>query len=193
MVGAIKPSFSSPETSLFSVSIDDVQSPPIQDNFGRSKSEKMRFEHEGYTLTPIAGFDVSARVLGSKRYHFGREADLSPVDLALGWGQMSRSEILSDLKISQRGRFYFWRAPSNQKPIPKSQIIRSSSNMHMIPMDKDVERAIKKIGKDEVVRIKGYLVNVNHKDGWRWRSSTSRKDTGNGACEFIYVTHVARL
>jgi hypothetical protein len=178
---------------LFSVSIEDVQSSPKQDNFGRSKSGKMRFEHEGYTITPIAGFDVSARVLGSKRYHLGREADLSPVDLALGWGQMSQSEVLREIKISQRGRFYFWRTPSNQEPISRSQIIRSSSNMHMIPMDKSVARALKSIGKNDVVRIKGYLVNVNHKDGWRWRSSTSRTDTGNGACELIYVTHVATL
>ncbi|HRN63018.1 MAG TPA: hypothetical protein PLF73_11205, partial [Luteimonas sp.] len=43
------------------------------------------FNLQAGTLTPLAGFSVSARVLGRKDYSTGREADFSPTDLALGW------------------------------------------------------------------------------------------------------------
>lgn len=40
----------------------------------------------GFELTPLASFNIRARVLSTENYYFGREADLSPIDLALGWG-----------------------------------------------------------------------------------------------------------
>ena len=39
----------------------------------------------------------------------------------------------------------------------------------------------------EVVKLSGYLVQVNASDGWHWKSSLIREDTGNGACEVVYV------
>ena len=41
-----------------------------------------------YTITPLARYTITAVVLSRERYHNDREADLSPVDLALGWGPM---------------------------------------------------------------------------------------------------------
>jgi hypothetical protein len=40
------------------------------------------------------------------------------------------------------------------------------------------------------VRIEGWLVEAVAPDGWRWRSSTTRDDSGNGACELIYVCSI---
>ena len=61
--------------------------------------------------------------------------------------------------------------------------------MHIIHKDKDVLKEIISIGNGEHVILHGYLVNVNFKDG-PWKSSLSRSDTGNGACEITYVTSV---
>ena len=38
--------------------------------------------------------------------------------------------------------------------------------------------------------MNGYLVDVDHESGWRWRTSMSRTDTGAGACEIVYVESV---
>jgi hypothetical protein len=46
-------------------------------------------QKNGYQIAALATFDIRARVIRSTRYWFGRESDLSPVDLALGWGAMS--------------------------------------------------------------------------------------------------------
>ena len=36
-------------------------------------------------------------------------------------------------------------------------------------------------------RLRGYLVRVEAADGWQWRSSLSRADTGAGACELVLL------
>ncbi len=141
--------------------------------------------HKGYQLQPLHHFVIEARVLGAEHYRLDREAELAPVDLAMGWGRMSDEEILDQIEIKQNGRFYFWRTP--QFPIPREEIETHSANMHMIPSNDYLESQLKKVRKGQVVRISGILVEAKAKDGWHWRSSTTRQDTGNGACELIYV------
>jgi hypothetical protein len=139
----------------------------------------------GYRIQPLESFALEARVLGAEHYRLGREAELSPVDLALGWGPMSDSAVLAKIDISQGNRFYYWRV--EQFPIPRREIEMNSANMHMIPGNDKVARALASVRTGSVVRLEGYLVEVSASDGWRWRSSLTREDTGNGACELVWV------
>jgi len=148
------------------------------------------FTHKGYQVTPLAEFSLDARILGTEHYNLGRESDLSPVDLALGWGPMSDSAIISQLSISQSGRFYHWSA--SRLPIPKQAISSHSANMHMVPADTRVEKALKSLREGEVVRIAGYLIRADAPDGWHWVSSLTRDDSGNGACELVWVREISR-
>lgn len=140
---------------------------------------------KGYQVTPIAKFDITARLLSSENYRFGREAELSPIDFALGWGPMSDEAVLDKIDISQSGRFYFWHVDAF--PISRQDIETHSANMHMIPVDGSVERLLKAVRVGQVVHIKGYLVEAKAADGWRWKSSLTRNDTGSGACELVLV------
>ena len=143
------------------------------------------FPFKGYTLQPLQNFQIEARVLASETYRADREADLSPIDLALGWGPMSDSAVLDKIRISQSSRFYYWHV--DEFPIPRQDIERSSANMHMIPADGVIERRLKAVRPGQTVRIDGWLVEAQANDGWRWRSSLTRDDTGAGACEVIFV------
>ena len=144
------------------------------------------FNIDDYRVTKKAVFDIKARVLSTEKYFMGREGDLSPIDLALGWGPMSNQGVLDQLDISQSGRWFRWRYEGSP-PVHERQIISSSSNMHMIPANSSIARDLKKLRKGEVIRLKGFLVDVDHESGWNWRSSMSRTDTGAGACELVYV------
>ena len=64
-------------------------------------SSLRRFDKDGYALTPLAGFSIEARVLSREDYRFGREAELSPTDLALGWGRMREDAVLAGLSLSR--------------------------------------------------------------------------------------------
>jgi hypothetical protein len=159
-----------------------VAASPLQEPVG---AQRLHLSKTGYRVTALQRFSLEARVLGTERYWFDRGAELAPVDLALGWGPMSDSAVLDQISISQSNRFHFWRVA--QFPIPRHDIEVNSANMHMIPADSEVERTLKGLRVGEVVRVSGYLVEAVGDDGWRWRSSLTRADTGNGACELVWV------
>jgi hypothetical protein len=162
---------------------------PLQTNVPAALSP---FRLKPATLRPLAGFSVDARVLSRQDYRSGRESDLSPTDLALGWGRMRDETVLAQLDISQSGRWYLYRW-SGSPPIPVDEIVRSSANMHVIPANDDVARALDGVHRGDRVRIDGWLVEADAPDGWIWRSSLSRDDSGEGACEVVYACALARL
>ena len=158
---------------------------PVQIN----RSNLAAFSAGDYQLTPAAEFSLQARVLSTTRYRTGREADLSPIDLALGWGPMSDSEVIDQLQITQGNRFYFYRW-QNEPPIPPRDIVEHSANMHMIPASDEVRRQLQKVRVGQIVSISGYLVRIQAPDGWHWNSSMTRTDSGNGACELVWVEEI---
>jgi hypothetical protein len=145
-------------------------------------------QKDEFRIKPLATFDIRARVILAKRYWFGQGSGLAPVDLALGWGVMSDSNILQHFKFSQSDRFYYWSTDSF--PVPREVIQSHTANMHMIPANNAIEKALKAVRSGNIVRVKGYLVEAFAPNGWRWKSSLSRTDTGRGACEIIWVESI---
>jgi hypothetical protein len=140
------------------------------------------------TLVTRARFVLTARVLSREDYRFDAGASLAPIDLALGWGRMSDPAVLAQIQISQGNRFYHWQV--QQFPIPRREIEQSSANMHMIPADDTARRELEHVHAGEVIHLEGFLVDASRPDGWRWHTSMTRDDTGDGACELVYVESV---
>jgi len=151
-----------------------VAEAPLQ----RSLTNPASWEKDGYSIIPLAEFETNARVLHIKKYSRGRESDLSPVDLALGWGAMSDQKVLDQIDISQSGRWYEWRV--KVFPVPQRIIETSSSNMHIIPVDDEVEEVLGSLRKGNIIQFSGYLVKVTASDGWHWTSSLTREDVVRG-------------
>jgi len=150
-------------------------------------------EKAGWTLKPLAGYVIEARVLGRKRYASDATSALSPFDLALGWGRMSDESVLERLDISQGARFYHWQYWGSA-PIPEKEIVTHSANVHVIPADDAVEAKIASLRLGALVKLQGWLVEATHSQADRpWRSSLSRDDEGEGACEIILVQSVTEI
>jgi hypothetical protein len=98
---------------------------------------------------------------------------------------MANSAVRRKIAVSQSGRWYYWRV--SEFPIPQREIEIHSANMHMIPATPAIEDRLTALRTGDVVRLRGYLVEVWARDGWRWRSSLSREDTGAGACEVVWL------
>lgn len=143
------------------------------------------FRHEDYLIQPLARYTLQARVLSRSDYRFDAGASLSPTDLALGWQRMSDSAVLERMQIDQGARWYTWRADA--PPLPADEITRSSANTHLIAGNAAVAAALGRVRAGSVVRLEGMLVEAARDDGWRWRSSLSREDSGGGACELLWV------
>lgn len=162
----------------------------VPDNFAimelpfQSETHNQPFNFKGYEIRPMADFTLKARILSYKYYSSDKEAELSPVDLALGWGPMSQSKVLDKIDISQRNRWYFW--STENFPIPRNEIEINSANMHIIPGNEDISKRLENVKRGQIVELKGHLVECIQ-DGWRWKSSLTRNDTGGGACEVLFV------
>jgi hypothetical protein len=174
-----------PNTARLPPVLLKITDDPVQENLSRADS----FSFRGYTITPLADFTITARVLSRENYYLDRAADLSPADLALGWGPMADSAVLDKISISQSGRWYHWHV--DEFPIPRREIETHSANMHMIPADSAVAGQLTHVHKDNIISLHGKLVRINANDGWHWQSSLTRDDTGDGSCEVIWVESLA--
>ena len=153
--------------------------PPVQNNLANPE----QIVHGDYLIAKLAEFSIKAKVLSVKRY----SSDLSPADLVLGWGPMSDESVIAQITISQSNRWYYWRTA--EYPISHRDIETHSANMHMIPVTTDIAEQLRRVRKGDIVEFYGYLVEVKSGDGWYWRSSLTREDTGDHSCEVVLVEY----
>lgn len=104
---------------------------------------------------------------------------------------MSDQSIIDKLEISQSNRWYHWRA--DILPIPSREIILNSANVHIIPKEETLKKKFDEVFRGSLIEMKGYLVEVTTADGWRWKSSLKRDDTGGGSCELFWVEEITIL
>jgi len=160
-----------------------VSEAPVQQTI----SEIKPFVFKHHLISPLASFTLQAKVLAKENYYLGPESTLSPVDLALGWGQMSDQSIIDKIQFSQSGRWYRWSVQAF--PIPKRAIETQSANMHMIPSADWIESKLQQVKQGQIIALTGYLVRADaDESGWYWQSSLTRDDVGAGACELVYIT-----
>lgn len=150
-----------------------------------------KWSSAGFRFTGVAEFELVARVLIATPISEDAEAQLSPVDLTLGWGPMADPAFLKNINLSHSGRFYHWETQDSS--IDTNQVISHSANMHMIPKDRKVDRILRQIKEGEVISLTGYLVDVEaEEDGWHWETSRTRSDSGAGACEVVWLDAISR-
>ena len=166
-----------------------IASDPTQENL---PTNEPTFDFGDFHLKPLARFDLDARLLHSRVYRFDPGAPLVPIDLAVGWGPMSDQQVLDRMHITQSMRF-FWYEYQLPPPIPKEQIISHATNIHIIPSTPELAATCKSLRYGSLVHLKGELVEATGPHIGTWRSSLSRTDTGNGACELLYLEEMEIL
>lgn len=145
-----------------------------------------------FHLKALARFSIDARVLHRKRYRYDREAELVPLDLAVGWGPMSDQAVLDRLEITQASRFFYYEY-KGVPPIPRDEINSHATNLHLIPSSKEISARCNALRSGDLIHLSGLLVEASGEGIGTWRSSLSRTDTGNGACELVWVEDVGKL
>jgi hypothetical protein len=165
-----------------------VPSDPEQTNV--TESEKP-IEYGTFHLMPLAHFELDARLLHRKVYHWDRQSRLAPLDLAVGWGPMSDQSILDRLRISQSMRFFWYEY--QQPPIAKEEIISHATNLHIIPATPKIASLCKSLRVGSLFHLSGELVEATGPNIGTWRSSLTRTDSGNGACELVWVDELSPL
>jgi len=154
----------------------------------RDLDEPRSFAARGVTFDERARYDLTVRLLRKERYRIDGAASIAPWDLAVGWGPMSDSEVLDQLEITQSGRFFYWRLrdPANFS-LPPHDLVASAGQIHAIPANAEVESQLATIRRGQILTLHGYLVDVRGPSGLRWNTSLTREDSGDGACEIMWI------
>jgi hypothetical protein len=166
--------------------VDPSHEPAQRDELPNSAAIELRTWEGPFRLTPLAHYAIEARVLSREPYWFGWQSELSPLDLALGWGRMADPSVDDVISWRQAGRWYFfhWSAQSAYR---NEDITVQSANVHIIPASDNLARALSRLDKNRVIELEGELVRVDDDSGHHWTSSLSRTDSGDGSCELMYV------
>ena len=159
---------------------------PIQEPTDRAPFERV-VGNRRYRITPRYRFDQSAKVMSARAYRWGREGALLPEDLALAWGPVLAPPYAGRLSFSQYSRFFFWR--TKDLSLDRGTIVSHTANVHVFPRTTRLKRAVRAVTKGDVVRLEGFLVDIDDTSGsgFHWGTSTSRQDEGPNSCETIYL------
>lgn len=180
------------------ISVEEITTPldplenPVQNNVRDFKNFTFNKGNLLLLIFPQKEYEITAKVVSKKRYRGGWDAKLASYDMALAWGKLTEPGMKKFIKYSQMRRFYFYKF-TRDCPLTQDYIGKHSSNNHLIPANKNILNVFRKIKKGDIIQLWGYLVNVKgtYRGGdVNWKTSTSRTDTGNGACEVIYVEKV---
>lgn len=151
-----------------------------------SRTDAGPWPYGAYNVMPLYRYDITARVLAKEHYINDMEAKLVPYDLVLGWQEMSDSDVIKQISISQSDRWYHLRWRGTVRGIDTHALSLKSGNMHIIPGSDDVAQALEQLAKGNVIRMQGYLVEVKG-PGIDWRSGTGPDAEGPKGCKLIWA------
>ena len=181
-----------PVGKLATIEVVDVSQEPEQVDISASTPFVMKIIHGSLSVTPKAKYHIAAMIVGVREYSSGWNSQISPADLALAWGGLAAMDYDTYIEYEQRGRWYYYKF-NKMSPFDKRYIGSHSANNHIIPATDNIKNIIAKLQVKQIVALEGYLVNV---DGvyegekvW-WHSSLTREDSGDGACELMYVNKI---
>ncbi len=170
----------------------DTSRDPVQIPYKADEPIVMEIKNGYFTITPVAEYKISGVVVGKGTYSSDWDGEISPVDLAISWGELAQPESSQYIDYTQGNRWYFCQYKPGS-PFDNSYIISHSSNNHIIPSTENIRRAVKAIKRKDKIVLEGFLVNLKgiYKDQpVAWNTSLSRTDAGNGSCELFYVSKV---
>jgi len=148
-----------------------------------------------YTITPRFAYDLSGMVVSthdaassSDTFHGEMKDYVNVVDLCVVWGSTAREEIYKEYSFSNNDTFCFG-APKSEKS--RAIDIPTMSNNHLVTNSPTLAAELRKVRPGDQVRFAGYLISYSRQienNGTISRNtSTVRTDTGDGACEVVYV------
>jgi len=152
-----------------------------------------------YWVKPLFNYELYGLVVSQHRSdslldssHRRWRDYLNIKDLCVVWGKNIDSGIYRKLKFRNRDFTCMCEFPD----LKTAQLFSWShvSNNHILSADKALSRRILAARPGDQVHFRGYLVEYSQPaNQFRRGSSTVRDDSGNGACETVFVTHFTIL
>jgi hypothetical protein len=175
---------------LPSLEIDPLQTATQQKPFD--------FSYQGavYHIVPKAKYIIQGLVISHNNisgigdmYHTSKSVDVK--DLCLAWGKNTDPAVLNGYKIWSEPWCCHFQGSQDSLPLDLERF----SNNHLLAATAQVKEIINSVDKGDQVRIEGMLIDYNPSECPECvrASSLVRTDTGDGACEVIFVEKISIL
>ena len=149
------------------------------------------FNEVEYLVEPEYDYDITGMIVSyrhhdnNSRMHRLANDHLNMLDVCVVWGDNTVSAQLDKLN--------FWNGIFTGNVQTRNQAAWDSFNMdqlsnnHLISDDETIRDRVRDIQIGDQVRVRGYLVGYSSTGVGKRGTSTTRTDTGDGACETIFV------
>jgi hypothetical protein len=190
---------------------------PAPETFDRSRLEApiqtptdrepftVRVRDQEYRIEPKAEFALDGVVVSYSNadaikniwHHKSWKDFLNLRDLCVVWGENVTSGVYRDMRF-RNDSWTCWASWSDPAVTARFKM-NALSNNHLLTDDRAIKDALMSAEPGDQIRFKGVLVEyVNVGNGYARGTSLTRDDTGNGACETVYldefeVLHKANL
>ncbi|MEM6514077.1 MAG: hypothetical protein AAF660_13775 [Pseudomonadota bacterium] len=143
-----------------------------------------------YVVAPEYRYDITGMVVSyrhhtqdNSRMHRLSADHLNMMDLCVIWGD-NRNAMLN--KIEFWNGIFTCNVSTRNREAWNSFDMNQLSNNHLLSTDERIRDEVKAVRVGDQIRIQGYLASYTGPTGTRG-TSTTRTDTGDGACETIFI------
>ncbi len=167
---------------------------PVQEAAGLPPPFAVTVKERRYVVRPLFRYEIAGLVVSRHRsdsfldtsHRLWRDF-LNIQDLCLVWGRNIASGVYREAKFWNRDFTCLCQFPD--EAAARRFSVRHLANNHLLCADRALSRRILRTRPGDQVRIAGYLAEYGQPaNGFHRGTSTVRDDTGDGACETIYVT-----
>lgn len=116
------------------------------------------FQRRGFRVTAVSEVSLRAVVLSRKRYFFDRFR-IAPIDLVLGWGEMSNPAIFRTVRVSVQDRDFRWEVRPPPR-IARDDVATLAGLFHVIPSRSSVQESVSNLRRNHVVDMSGFLCSI---------------------------------
>jgi len=178
-----------PPSGLNAVLLEEPEQRPVQ-----QAAFEVSTQGVSYKVQPLYAYDLVGLVVSKHDAHtwwdyIHREANdhINVVDLCVVWGNNMRSGAYTDIAFSS-GQFTC-NFSTNSSAAYAAFDQAAVSNNHLLSADPRLAKLMLSVREGDQIHFRGYLAEYSHNHGFAYKRGTStvRTDSGNGACETVYV------
>jgi len=157
----------------------------------RKKPFGVVYNNIEYLVEPEYEYDLYGMIVsyrhhdGNSRMHLQASDHLNMLDVCVVWGDNASNPLIHKLDF-WNGIFTCNVKTGNQEAWKSFDMFKLSNN-HLISDDDFIRDQVKEIRIGDQIRVRGYLASYSNEGGGKRGTSTTRLDTGDGACETLYV------
>jgi hypothetical protein len=149
------------------------------------------FNDVEYRVEPEYEYDLYGLVVsfrhhdGNSRMHFLANDHLNMMDVCVVWGDSAVSGKLGEINFWNG--IFTCNVNTRDAEAWAAFSMQQLSNNHLISADETIRDQVKAVKVGDQIRVRGYLASYSSETGGKRGTSTTRTDTGNGACETVFV------